>query len=221
MKKTLQVTAPSDNTRLGRMLHAGRLTVTMQSKASGNHITLTFSSKAKIENKWQSVPFTEATHVFINQGQGGWGSPKIGTLYPKKGDLYLEKGFDTAPWLYAVTHTLLAAANGVTETEQFKLEEAERCGKCGKELTDPVSIERGIGPTCYGSDTGSQHYHKGLETTPAPAEAPSPTPVAPVLPVKLFESRNEVAAEAAIERTDKKGRIVPKTFEDLAAAVRK
>lgn len=30
------------------------------------------------------------------------------------------------------------------------------CGHCGAELTDPVSIERGIGPTCYGKTTGTR-----------------------------------------------------------------
>lgn len=223
MKKTLTVPMPSGDTRLGRMLAAGRLTATMRSKASGNHITLTFQSKAKIDDRWQSVPFYQATHVFISQGGGGFNSVKVGTLYPKKGDLYLNAGFDTAPWLYAITHTLLAAQTGDVDTEQYEIQEASRCGHCGKELTDPISIERGIGPTCLGSDTGSQHYHKGLEreTASAPASAPSPTPVRPTTPVKLYESTLEAAAEAAAEKTDKKGRTLPKSFEDLAAAVKR
>jgi hypothetical protein len=32
-----------------------------------------------------------------------------------------------------------------------------RCGRCTRQLTDPVSIARGIGPECFGRDTGSRH----------------------------------------------------------------
>jgi hypothetical protein len=38
---------------------------------------------------------------------------------------------------------------------------ASFCGRCGRPLSDPVSIDRGIGPECYGRGTGSQHQHKG------------------------------------------------------------
>lgn len=34
--------------------------------------------------------------------------------------------------------------------------EESTCGHCGKALTDPVSIERGVGPTCLGKSTGTQ-----------------------------------------------------------------
>lgn len=207
----------NDNTRLGRMLAAGRLTATLRSKVTGTHMTISFSAKAKIDGKWKTVPFSEATHVFIQQGQGGWGSAKVGTYYPANGKFYTEKGFDTRPWVWTVTHVLAAAHTGILDTEQYDIQEANRCGKCGKELTDPVSIERGIGPTCADEATGSQHYHKGLERE---VEVP---------PVKLYESRLEAAAEMAAEGAviaaeealmDKKGRTLPKTFDELAAAVK-
>lgn len=34
--------------------------------------------------------------------------------------------------------------------------EAVVCGYCGRKLTDPVSIERGIGPDCFGKMTGTK-----------------------------------------------------------------
>lgn len=34
--------------------------------------------------------------------------------------------------------------------------ESENCGHCGLPLSDPVSIERGIGPTCLGRATGTK-----------------------------------------------------------------
>lgn len=32
----------------------------------------------------------------------------------------------------------------------YKIEHAGRCGKCGRLLTDPTSIEAGLGPKCRG-----------------------------------------------------------------------
>lgn len=34
------------------------------------------------------------------------------------------------------------------------------CNICGKPLTDPVSVERGIGPECYGSQKRREHADK-------------------------------------------------------------
>lgn len=34
--------------------------------------------------------------------------------------------------------------------------EADLCSRCGRELTDPVSIGRGIGPECFGKATGTR-----------------------------------------------------------------
>lgn len=33
--------------------------------------------------------------------------------------------------------------------EQFVFYHEGKCGRCGKPLTDPASIERGLGPTCF------------------------------------------------------------------------
>ena len=33
---------------------------------------------------------------------------------------------------------------------EAELVDAGRCARCGRRLTDPQSLERGIGPDCYG-----------------------------------------------------------------------
>ena len=43
---------------------------------------------------------------------------------------------------------------------------ATKCAVCGKKLEDPTSIERGIGPECYGRQTGSKN---APHAKPAPA----------------------------------------------------
>ncbi len=37
--------------------------------------------------------------------------------------------------------------------------QATRCKKCGRTLRDPVSIARGMGPECAGSNRGREKYH--------------------------------------------------------------
>lgn len=224
----------TSETRLGRMLAAGRLTATMQSKRSGDHITITLSACAKLQNKWQHVPFAEATHVFIAQGPGGYGAPKVGTYYPKTGKLYFNRGFDSPAWQFAVRHILHSACTGQQDTDLYTIQESNLCGKCGKELTDPVSIARGIGPTCYGASTESHHYRQTetvadatqervREVTQRPSSVPGNRPITTEV-VRDGEgntlSVSQHGGTMPEFSTDKKGRNVPRTFEALAAAVK-
>ena len=196
---------PNSETRMGRMLAAGRLTATIKSKRTGTHITVSFTSKVKTgQRKWGNERFAEATHVFINGGQGN----KLGTFYPQKGNLYLDT--QDAAWIYAINAILNAAQSGVQDTEQFEITEEERCGKCGLPLTDPVSIARGIGPTCLGAETGSEHYKA--------------TPENRLTVVPAYNPDSEMEAEGAVivaeeAQVDRKGRTLPKTFAELAARI--
>lgn len=216
-----KIDATADNSRLGRMLGAGRVTATMRSKKSGEHITLTLKCSVKKDERWQQVPFAEASHVYISQGQGSWGSPKVGTYYPNSGLLYLNRGFDTPAWEYAVKQTLYAAVTGVLDTDLHEIREANYCGKCGKELTDPVSIERGIGPTCYGDTTGSVHYRKAPESDfQTQAKATAAVLGNPPHP-NTQPTVDAINAEVEARRQDRKGREIPRTFEALAEQARK
>ena len=205
------------DTRLGRMLAAGRLTATMRSKRTNQHITLTFQCKVK-KAKWENAPFAEASHVFIKMGNGEWGATKIGTYYPNSGKLY----FDTrdVAWQYAAKQTLYSATTGVQETEQFEITESNFCGKCGKELTDPVSIARGIGPTCAGAETGSKHYTQVKENLVEEKPQMDET-LRRELQRVVTRPQDVVALAEIVAETDKKGRNVPRTFEALAAAAQR
>lgn len=203
--------APTQDTRLGRMLTAGRLTVTMRSKRTGEHVTLTLEAMKKAE-RWQHATLSEASHVFIKMGQGGYGSSKVGTFYPATGKLY----FDTPDkaWQFATLETLLSARVGVQETSTYELREADLCGKCGRELTDPVSIERGIGPTCIGALTGSVHYHAPQATRGTVAQVP-------VFDEAVMPGAQKLYDDLRPAVTDKRGRPVPRTFEALVASVQR
>jgi len=67
--------------------------------------------------------------------QDGWARP------PRRGS-----------WLLAGAAVLVAAAMAVLTADRDPAEASEPCcRRCGRPLTDPVSIARGFGPTCWWS----------------------------------------------------------------------
>lgn len=165
---------PDLTTRAGRMMEAGRVKVTVSSSASGEHVTVLLKCIADnrqrqfdpmVNKNWIECTRPNATHVFAEvPNADGW-NDKIGTFYPKSGRWYDADNADparvfaacaVAQWLVGET-----PVEGMQVTGTFlTFQEAEECGVCGRELTDPESIARGIGPVCYGKVTGSQHQVK-------------------------------------------------------------
>ena len=54
-----------------------------------------------------------------------------------------SKEYDVGQW------ALQTVIGGKLIPDGYDIEHAGRCGKCGKMLTDPESLERGIGPECW------------------------------------------------------------------------
>lgn len=160
---------PDESHRAGRMMMAGRVKVTVTSPTTGEHITILLKCiadnrrrqfKPAVDKNWIECTLPDATHVFaeVPNASGEW-NDKVGTYYPKTGKWFSADGAD-AYRVYAaqaVGHWLI---HPHTTPGGGIYQESEECGVCGRELTDPVSIERGIGPVCLGQLTGSQHQVK-------------------------------------------------------------
>jgi hypothetical protein len=216
------IVQPTQETRMGRMLAAGRLMATMTSEKTGVHMTVEFASKVKVNNRWQNSNFADATHVFISGGRGN----KVATYYPQKGNLYFST--DDKAWQYAAKEILLASTRIQQDVPGvYRVEESSHCGRCGLELTDPVSIARGLGPHCADMETGSTHYKaqsapldKLREVTAANVAAGGAIyeEIDNSKPERL-EAVYPSAGELVESLTDKKGRVLPSTFAELAARV--
>lgn len=154
--------SPSDlsTTPMGRALLAGKLAATVE--GSTGHVSLKFMCKAKNErSKWVTVPFSEASHVFVSvpAADGGW-ADKVGTYYPSgkyAGTFYSDRTADETR-ISAALYALRAAA---AMNEDTHILQGTWCLRCGKELTTPESITCGFGPDCA-DEIGA--YHKGNGT---------------------------------------------------------
>lgn len=171
--------SPDPQHRAGRMMLAGRVKVTCTSGSTDEHITIALKCFADNRDRkyapgkdqnWAPCELAHATHIFVEvpRPDGGW-ADKVGTFYPKSNRWYDADNADPMRIHVAqlIGHWLCGHWDGVhvvTDDEvvgPLKFQEAEECGVCGRELTDPESISRGIGPVCFGNMTSSKHQVKG------------------------------------------------------------
>lgn len=147
---------PNGATRESKMLAAGSLTITARSRKSGQHITLRLRCSAKNDGpgkNWPTVLYPEASHIFIDDFDG----ERIATYYPYTGKVrWAAAANANCRWtVAAVLRHYAGEMPGLPEMAE--LHAAQLCGCCGRQLTDPESIDRGIGPDCWGKLTGSKH----------------------------------------------------------------
>lgn len=144
--------------------NGGRAVVSVRSKKTGAHVTLCFVAKKKeadgrgfvsratIEGR---VGLKEASVVFVDDPTLEWPDGKVGGFYLDTGEWKPAKGADPAR-VWAASKAFAWAHGSFDLAEQAEVFIELSCCYCGKPLTDPVSIERGIGPECYGRHTGSK-----------------------------------------------------------------
>lgn len=143
----------------GQALLAGRLVATAVSPADGTHITVRFSAKSPPEGggRWQITNLFDARKVYVDvPGHDLSQGDSIGDFNVGTSTLWATNSDERR--VNAARYVLLVAA-GRLKGDKLKL--STTCLYCGRPLTDPVSIDRGIGPECWGKVTGSQHQHKG------------------------------------------------------------
>lgn len=139
---------------LGLCLAHGRLKVTVTND-DGTHLTISFKNWKRGDRR-RNIPIYEAERIYVQVPSNiGWGD-RIGTLDLTTGQFHTDPAADPAR-VTAALH-VLAAAQGENVSE--RIQHPGTCMICGRELTDPESIDRGIGPDCYGSATDSAHHQK-------------------------------------------------------------
>lgn len=138
MTNTAQITDPK---RIEDFIFGGKATFTLKSQKSGKHIA--FSVR---KGKDGDAFFVRAHQGGVN-GEGGfnyagWLRDRETTVrLSKKSHPDLDQARMALDWTLRKIH-----AGEVPQQLEFWHE--GRCCRCNRKLTDPVSIELGIGPEC-------------------------------------------------------------------------
>lgn len=119
-------------------MFAGNSTFTLLSKKTETRFTYKLSSGRSNQNVMFVRIKTSADHWTF-----------IGTIFDKTRYVHSKKTNVTemAPSVIAIKWFLMhLTKNNIPKEIEFWHE--GKCGKCGRALTDPISIKRGLGPSC-------------------------------------------------------------------------
>lgn len=139
------MTAQLTNTNAAAFIFGGKARFTLKSRKTGAHISLRVK-KAKDGDCY---------FVYARKGEGysymGW---------MKSGDTAVRVSKKSNPAATGAPRTALEwSLKKLSEgsvPDQLEIWHEGCCCRCGRKLTDPVSIQRGIGPECFGKMTGSK-----------------------------------------------------------------
>lgn len=146
-------------------LEHGRALVTVRSFKTGKHVTILFTGrKAKPGGGYVSRATSEgrvglgtgADVIEVRDTLADYPDNYVGRLYTDSAEWRAGKAANGAR-VYAAEKVLAYALGQAALASDIFL--ATQCGRCGKQLTDPVSVERGLGPECFGVATGSKVAH--------------------------------------------------------------
>lgn len=130
-----------------KFLLAGRALFTVQN-TKGEHYTYKVRKKESVYQGKPSVGFfvsVKASGGVYPYRYVGMLNETLGTIKCTAKSEYLPgtKEYDVVAWAcQAVLNSRMIPAN-------YKVFHAGKCGRCGRNLTDETSVNRGIGPECW------------------------------------------------------------------------
>jgi uncharacterized protein DUF6011 len=166
----LDVDALADES-MALALRSGRLVATVVSRKTGKHITIQLRAKVKAGRRFRACELAEADRIYIDVPSSAGAGAEVGALHlvgKWAGKILPPWGedFDRAR-LWAARRVLdVAHGRALAVDDQAEILEGKICLMCGRDLTDPESIARNIGPDCWkraagaGEDT-SRHQRRG------------------------------------------------------------
>lgn len=129
----------TDAAKIGEFLYAGRATFTIKSLASGEHYTYSLNKADDAERWFLSV---RAGDAFVYVGTILKRMP-YGLLHLTKKSRYSHDALCVKAFNYFHGHLI---AGKIAPKLEFRHE--GECGRCGRPLTHPDSIDSGFGPIC-------------------------------------------------------------------------
>lgn len=123
-------------------LLAGRAIVTLKSRATGQHYTYKIKRTSNRHDRWMVFLLTPGdSYVYLGLIDGN----------PRRLRLTQRSGHSSESRAVLALH--FAIVKMTTENQippALEVWHEGQCGRCGRPLTRPDSIERGLGPKCAG-----------------------------------------------------------------------
>lgn len=114
-------------------------TFTIVSKKTGKHYTYRIARK-EYNKKW-------FTHIYVMYDYMDF--KHLGVYSSYDNNIYKKKQIVTSESAKAISWLLTKIINKYDKLdENIELYHTGKCVRCGRDLTDPISIENGIGPVC-------------------------------------------------------------------------
>lgn len=132
-----------------RFMLAGKAIMTLKSLRTGQH----FTYKVKKAQDWNGIQSKLSFVSVLNGPDNTTNYSYMGTITPKLDRLCTSaksRVGSAAPSFKAFAWFLQALAAAGDLPADLEVRHEGRCGKCGRLLTHPESIDRGIGPECWG-----------------------------------------------------------------------
>lgn len=145
----------------GRLVRTGAAIVTVRNE-NDQHLTFRLRARAPWTGRDGIERPADGYWMDLKTSYGEWDACGIATEDGQLRPTSRSTGNHTSLYAAHITLALLANARDTNKhqvtlrSRTYTMLLEERCGKCGRELTDPVSIERGLGPECFGKATGSK-----------------------------------------------------------------
>lgn len=123
---------------------AGNATVTLVSGETNNR----FTYKIKRHENKPELYFVNLLHGPDNESDYRY----VGCYYSDTHEFHPVKTYRDRPnftWPPSMRAINFLFARLYTKPDNFHVYHEGRCGRCGRKLTTPESIERGLGPECF------------------------------------------------------------------------
>ena len=134
---------------LPTLFFAGRAVLTFQNQKTSNHITVSVKQARDKNDRKVKLPI-----FFVNislLGDKEQGMVFAGTIYQDTATARLARGLDANSQVAKVFGWIINATRNprLLREQGVSLLHEGKCARCGLSLTNPLSIERGLGDDCF------------------------------------------------------------------------
>lgn len=136
--------------RLPELFFAGRARLTFRNQEKGTHMTVHVKQAKDKRDRTKKLPIYFVSVSLLGDGDTGY--IFAGTLFTDSGTVKLARDISWNDRMGQVVRFIVSALKNpeILIEKNVALFHEGRCCRCGLPLTNPESIDRGLGDDCYG-----------------------------------------------------------------------